>query len=84
MLDIIIFTRYNCLDTWQKGVKTMSLRELRLKCQKTQQEIAEEIGEKRSTYSMWETKKARPPFKKIKALARALFVSEIEIIDCFR
>lgn len=62
----------------------MCLKEMRLKCQKTQQAIAKEIGEKRSTYSMWEAQKARPPIDKIKPLARALSVAETEIIDCFK
>lgn len=60
----------------------MSLKELRLKCQKTQQEIAQLVGAKRSTYSMWESGKAQPPLNKISALAVALNVSTGEIVSC--
>lgn len=60
----------------------MDLKELRLKCQKTQQEIAQLVGAKRSTYSMWESGKAQPPLHKIFLLASAMNVSPGEIVSC--
>lgn len=60
----------------------MNLKELRLKCQITQQDLAKAISVNRSTYAMWESGKAQPPLNKINALAVALNVSTGEIVSC--
>ncbi len=60
----------------------MNLKELRLKCQITQQDLAKAISVNRSTYAMWESGKAQPPLNKISALAVALNVSTGEIVSC--
>lgn len=59
------------------------LKELRLKNDLTQTELAEKLNVKQSTVSMWESGKARPPLKKINALAIALNVTTAEVIKCF-
>ena len=61
----------------------MSIKELRLKSQITQQEIASAISVNRSTYAMWESGKVKPPLDKIVLLASALNVSPGEIFNCF-
>ena len=60
----------------------MNLKELRLKCQITQQDLAKAISVNRSTYAMWESGKSQPPLNKISALASALNVSAGEIVSC--
>lgn len=60
----------------------MNLKELRLKCQITQQDLAKAISVNRSTYAMWESGKVQPPLNKISALAVALNVSTGEIVSC--
>lgn len=66
------------------GVFTMGLKELRKKNSIPQKELAKLLSVKQSTVSMWETGKSTPPLNKIPLLARALNVSESEIIDCFK
>lgn len=61
----------------------MSLKELRLKCQITQQDLSKAISVNRSTYAMWESGSVKPPLSKINLLAGALNVSVAEIIACF-
>lgn len=61
----------------------MNFKNLREKSQKSQQLLAEEIGVKRTTLTMWENGKSNPPLNKIPLLANALNVSELEIIQCF-
>lgn len=60
------------------------LKELRIKNGLTQNDLSEILGVKQNTVSMWETKKATPPLSKIGALAKALNVSEADIIACFK
>lgn len=60
------------------------LKELRIKNGLTQNDLSEILGVKQNTISMWETKKATPPLNKIGALAKALNVSEADIIACFK
>lgn len=59
----------------------MSLKDFRKKCQLTQQGLAKSIGVNRSTYTMWERGKTKPPLNKIYALAIALNVSVVEIVN---
>ena len=62
----------------------MNFKNLREKSQKSQQLLAEEIGVKRTTLTMWENGKSNPPLNKIPLLANALNVSELEILQCFQ
>lgn len=58
------------------------LKELRLKNDLTQTELAEKLNVKQSTVSMWESGRVKPPLNKISALAVALNVSPGEIVSC--
>ena len=60
------------------------LKQLRQENNLTQRKLSEIIGVKQSTVCMWELKKATPPINKIGKLAKALNVSEAEIIACFK
>lgn len=62
----------------------MKMKDYRIKCRISQQCVAQKIGVGRTTYAMWELKKATPPINKIGKLAKALNVSEAEIIACFK
>lgn len=62
----------------------MQMKDFRVKCRSSQQIVARKIGVGRTTYTMWELKKSTPPLKKISALAKALNVTEAEIIACFK
>lgn len=58
------------------------LKELRLKNDLTQMQLAEKLNVKQSTVSMWESGSVKPPLNKISALASALNVSTGEIVSC--
>ena len=58
------------------------LKELRLKNDLTQMQLAEKLNVKQSTVSMWESGSVKPPLNKISALASALNVSTGEIVRC--
>lgn len=58
------------------------LKELRLKNDLTQMQLAEKLNVKQSTVSMWESGSVKPPLNKISALAVALNVSTGEIVSC--
>jgi transcriptional regulator with XRE-family HTH domain len=57
------------------------LKELRLKNDLTQMQLAEKLNVKQSTVSMWESGSVKPPLNKISALASALNVSTGEIVS---
>lgn len=59
------------------------LKSLRMKLNKTQRQVAQDVGVSDSTISMWENGQRKPPLTKIESLAKALKVSKAKILECF-
>ncbi len=59
------------------------LKEIRQKQGITQIELSKALNVQQSTVSMWETGASKPPLDKVSALAQALHVSELQILQCF-
>lgn len=60
------------------------LKQLRENAKLTQAELSKKINVKQATMSLYENGKRTPPLNKIGALAKALNVSEADIIACFK
>ena len=61
----------------------MTLRELLKEKDLHGAQLARRLGKNRSTIIHWVSGKNTPKLKDIHAIAKALYVSELEIIDCF-
>lgn len=62
----------------------MKLRELRKMSSLTQQQLADLIGVGQSTITLYEKKMRMPKIITICKIAKALNVSEQEVLDCFK
>lgn len=62
----------------------MMLKDLRLKVNLTQRQLADLIGVKRNTICMYEKGTRVPTLRNLQKLAKALSVSDEEILNCFK
>lgn len=61
----------------------MSLKDLRIQNNITQQALANKLGVSQQLLSKWENKKAIPPIKRAISLAKVLNVSSDVVINIF-
>lgn len=62
----------------------MTLKKIRQNCNLSQKEISDKLSVNRSTYAMWELKKAKPGLDMLPKLAEVLNVSVETILECFK
>ncbi len=62
----------------------MTLKELRKKANLTQIELSKKIGVSGVAVNYYENGKRKLPIDKVSALAQALNVSELQILQCFQ
>ncbi len=62
----------------------MNFKELRKSNKLTLAQLGEKVGVSYNAIWLWETGASKPPIDKVSALAKALNVSELVILECFQ